>query len=83
MYGYLQDVKTNVSNGKRESLKVIKSLKLKRFFIGITSHSIKMRAQPTMQHGCPCGVLYYRAETKRIINCVYVLKDFQRFWIVF
>ena len=37
MYSYLQNVKTKVSNAKRNRPKVNISLKSKRFFIGITS----------------------------------------------
>ena len=36
MYGYLQNEKINVSNATRNRPNVIKSLKSKRFFTGIT-----------------------------------------------
>lgn len=36
MYGYLQNVKTNVSNAKRKRPKAIKSLKSKWFFVAIS-----------------------------------------------
>ena len=44
MYCYLQNVKTNVSNAKRKRPKVIKSLKSKWFFIGITPILTRMRS---------------------------------------
>ena len=43
MYSYLQNVKTNVRSAKRKRPKVIKSLKSKWFFIGITSIPIEWR----------------------------------------
>ena len=45
MYSYLQNVKTKVSNAKRNRPKVNISLKSKRFFIGITSiHNRRIEA---------------------------------------
>jgi len=55
MYGYLQNVKTNVSNAKRNMPKVSNSireilfLRFFLFFIGITP-ILSNEGQPTLQH---------------------------------
>ncbi len=65
MYGYLQNVKTNVSNAKRNKPKVSNSiremlfLRFFLFFIGITPILKEMRGQPTLQHDCSSLVFYH------------------------
>ncbi len=65
MYGYLQNVNTNVSNAKRKMPKVSNSIReilFLRFFlflIGITPILKEMRGQPTLQHDCSSLTLYH------------------------
>lgn len=81
MYGYLQNVKTNVSNAKRKRPKVIKSIAFSLFrvcganlvnelcsFFSQASPPILsiMRDQPTLQHDCPCQKFYHKLETRAI-----------------
>ena len=71
MYGYLQNVKTNVSNARRNNPKVIKSLKSKWFFIGITPILLSNEANP------PCNTV------ASVCNHTTANISFQYFYIQF
>ena len=71
MYAYLQNVKTNVSNARRNNPKVIKSLKSKWFFIGITPILLSNEANP------PCNTV------ASVCNHTIANISFQYFYIQF
>ena len=66
MYGYLQNIKTNVSNAKRNRPKVITSLKSKRFSIGITSIPKEYWVSP------PCNTI--------VLVGYFIMKPKQKQW---
>ena len=79
MYSYLQNVKTNVSNAKRNRPKVIKSLKSKWFFIGITPILLEW-GQHTLQRDCPC---IHHIIINSFIQSAFLLFKFSPVWITF
>ena len=68
---YLQNVKTNVSNAKRNMPKVSKSLKSKRFFIGITSIPQEYQVSPPCNTVAP--LIYYHISICLTIVCMKIV----------